>query len=503
MAFVWVNNLITWFIKKRTHQINFFLKYPHQVQQELLMNLVARCKDTLFGKKYNFKKIGGYKDFVQNVPLHRYEDLSDYIESCRKGDTNVLWDKPIKWFAKSSGTTQSKSKFIPVSAAAIEDCHINGGKDMLCLYLKNNPDAKLFTGKNLKLGGSSAVYKNNKTYFGDLSAIIIENLPFWADFSSAPGHKIALMSEWETKMESVVKDTIHRDITSLAGVPSWMLVLLQKVLEHTGKKNIMEVWPHLEVYFHGGVNFAPYKNQYEKMIPSKNFKYYEIYNASEGFFAIQDTNESKELLLMLDYGIFYEFIPMKNFQETCSEAIPLEEVAIGKNYAIVITTNAGLWRYIIGDTVVFTSLNPYKIKVTGRTKSFINAFGEELMVSNTDTALEQTCKSTDAAILEYTAAPIFMDEKQKGGHQWLIAFKKEPESLKDFAEILDTNLQQVNSDYQAKRYKNITLQPPQIKSVPQDLFYNWLKKKNKLGGQHKIPRLCNDRNFIEALLKDI
>ena len=501
MGFLFVNSIISWFLKKRKHQLDLFVKYPHEVQYELLFSLIKTAKDTEVGRTFSFEKIHTYQEFSEQIPIRAYESMAPLLDKTRKGTQNVFWPSSIKWFAKSSGTTNSKSKFIPVSEEAIEYCHFNAGKDMLCLFVNNNPDTKLFSGKSLRLGGSSAIYEDNDTYFGDLSAIIIENLPFWADNRSAPKQKTALMSEWEEKMKAIVEETIHIDITSLAGVPSWMLVLLYKVLEKTGKKNILEVWPNLEVYFHGGVNFSPYREQFQKLIPSSEFKYYETYNASEGFFAIQDQNDSDELLLMLDYGIFYEFIPMSEFQGEDSKAIPLNQVTCNTNYAMVITTNSGLWRYLIGDTVKFTSLDPYRIKITGRTKHFINVFGEELIVENAEQALKIACKKSDVWVKEYTVAPVFMEGNAKGRHEWLIEFNRAPECLLTFSDYLDKALQAINSDYEAKRYKNMTLTAPKVLISRKDLFYDWLKSKEKLGGQHKIPRLSNSRNFLEELLE--
>jgi len=359
MPFSFINTLASWILKKRFHQMDLFLKYPIEVQQEVLFNLVEMAKDTFIGKKYNFDEITDYKSFAVNVPIKKYEDIEPLITRTRNGEQNLFWPTPIQWFAKSSGTTNAKSKFIPVSQESLDDCHFNAGKDMLGIYLNNNENAEMFSGKGLRLGGSSDIYKNGDSYFGDLSAIMIENLPFWADFTSVPCQETALMSDWETKLDAIINETIDENITSLVGVPSWMLVLLNRVLEVTGKKNILEVWPNLEVYFHGGVNFNPYREQYHKLIPKKDFKYFEVYNASEGFFAIQDKNNSFDLLLMLDYGIFYEFIPMDKYEGTNSKAIPLKKVKLNKNYAMVITTNGGLWRYLIGDTVKFTSLKPY------------------------------------------------------------------------------------------------------------------------------------------------
>ena len=481
--------------------MELFLKFPIDVQEELLLRLLYFAKDTQIGKKYQFNTITNYKIFIKAVPLQYYESMEPLFERARKGEQNIFWPTKIKWFAKSSGTTNAKSKFIPVSDEALEKCHYKAVKDMLCLYVNNNEETKMFSGKNLRLGGSSAVYEDNNTYFGDLSAIIIENLPLWADYSSAPKQKTALLGDWEIKMDRIIEETIDKDITNLAGVPSWMLVLLNKVLETTGKNNILEVWPNLEVYFHGGVNFNPYREQFKKIIPKKDFKYYETYNASEGFFAIQDRNYSDEMLLMLDYGVYYEFISMDEFDGEHSQTIPLKKVVLNKNYALVITTNAGLWRYIIGDTIKFTSLNPYRIKVTGRTKHFINAFGEEIIIDNAETALKLACKKTDTEILEYTAAPIFMKENTKGSHEWLIEFSKKPKDIQFFTEILDNALKSINSDYEAKRYLNITLNIPKVTIAKKGLFYQWLKNNNKLGGQHKIPRLCNTRKIIDELLK--
>ncbi|CAL2102723.1 GH3 auxin-responsive promoter [Tenacibaculum sp. 190130A14a] len=501
MPFTFINSIISWFLKKRKHQVELFLKYPIDVQEELLFKLVQTAKNTEFGKQFDFSTIQSYSDFASKVPIQKYETIEPLIERCRKGEQHLFWPTKIKWFAKSSGTTNAKSKFIPVSDEAIEYCHFKAGKDMLCMYINNNEEAQLFTGKSLRLGGSSAIYEDSESYFGDLSAIIIENMPFWADFSSAPKQEVALMGEWETKMEAIIDETIHENITSLAGVPSWMLVLLNRVLEKTGKDNILEVWPNLEVYFHGGVNFNPYREQYKKLIPKKDFKYYETYNASEGFFAIQDRNNSDELLLMLDYGIFYEFIPMREYDGENSVAIPLSQVKKDVNYAMVITTNSGLWRYLIGDTIKFTSTTPYRIKITGRTKHHINVFGEELIIENAEEALQAACEKTNSEIKDYTVGPIFMNEDSTGGaHEWIIEFKKAPENINFFTELLDNALKNCNSDYEAKRYNNMTLSMPKIHSAREGLFYDWLKAKGKLGGQHKIPRLSNTRWFLEELL---
>ena len=495
-----VNSIASWFLKKRFHQIELFLKYPNEVQNELLLSLLDFAKNTEFGKTYNFASIKNYKTFAERIPINNYDVWMDDIQRARSGENNIFWPTPIKWFAKSSGTARAKSKFIPVSPESLEDCHYAASKDLLCMYLNNNEDSQLFTGKSLRLGGSKELYKENGTIYGDLSAILIDNMPFWAEFSSTPSNKVSLMSDWEHKMQAIVDETINENVTSLAGVPSWMLVLLNNVLETTGKNNLHDIWPNLEVYFHGGVSFTPYKDQYKKILPNTQFKYYEIYNASEGFFAIQDQNNSSELLLMLDYGIFYEFIPMTIYATSEEKAIPLSEVKLNVNYAVIITTNAGLWRYKIGDTIRFTSLSPYRIKVSGRTKHHINVFGEELIIENAEDALKKVCKRTKAEIKDFTAAPIFMEGKEKGAHEWLIEFKTPPKDQNYFNELFDNALKALNSDYEAKRYNNLTLNKPKINIAREHLFYDWLKQNNKLGGQHKIPRLSNTRDYMDDLL---
>ena len=494
------NSIASWILKKRIHQMELFMKYPHEVQNELLRELLKKAQETETGIHYNFKEITNYNDFRKNIPLSTYESIASQIKRCRNGVQNIFWPTPIKWFAKSSGTTNAKSKFIPVSDEALEDCHYKAGKDMLSLYFNNNPDSKLLSGKCLRLGGSHELYNENNSYFGDLSAIIIQNMPFWAELSSTPSHKTSLMSEWEIKMEAIVTETINEKVTSLAGVPSWMLILLQRVLKKTNGLTISDVWPEAEVYFHGGVSFKPYKELYQNLFPKTDFKFYEIYNASEGFFAIQDRNDSEDLLLMLDYGIFYEFIAFQTnmiIEET--DAIPLSEVKLNTNYELVITTNTGLWRYRIGDTIRFTSLNPYRIQVTGRTKHHINAFGEELIIDNAERAISTVSKLTSSVVSNYTAAPIFMKNNSKGAHEWIIEFEIEPEDIHFFSKLLDENLQKQNSDYQAKR--NSSLEKLHLHKAKSGLFYKWLSIKKKLGGQHKIPRLSNSREILDELLK--
>jgi len=495
------NSIASWLLKKRYHQIELFLKYPGEVQEEVLFQLLGIAEDTKIGRKHEFNSITSYKTFSERIPIVSYEEIEPLIERTRRGEQNIFWPTNIKWFAKSSGTTNAKSKFIPVSEEALEDCHYKSGKDLLCLYLNNNENSQLFTGKSLRLGGSKELYEDNGTFFGDLSAILIDNMPFWAELSSTPSSRVSLMGEWETKINAIIQESIQENVTSLAGVPSWMLVLLNKVLEETGKKDLFEVWENLEVYFHGGVSFNPYLEQYNNLLPKKSFNYYEIYNASEGFFAIQDRNNADDLLLMLDYGIFYEFIPMEAYGLSDQKVLPLWEVEVNKNYAIIITTNSGLWRYKIGDTVRFTSTNPYRIKITGRTKHHINAFGEELIIENAEEALKNSCQKTGAEIIDYTAAPIFMSRNEKGAHEWIIEFRKAPEEIQYFTEVLDNALKSLNSDYEAKRYNSLTLKMPKVHMARKNLFYDWLKSKGKLGGQHKIPRLSNERAYVDELLE--
>lgn len=491
------NSVASFFLKRRISQIELFKDYPIEVQQEVLRKMIVYSIDTEIGKKYDFKTIRHYNDFKERLPTVTYEEIYEDIERNRKGEQNIFWRTPIKWFAKSSGTTNAKSKFIPISFESLEDCHYKAGKDMLSLYFNNNVNSQLLVGKCLRLGGSREIYENNDSYYGDLSAIMIDNLPFWAELSSTPSSKTSLIPEWEDKVKAIIKESMNQKVTSFAGVPSWMLSLLQQVIEKTGKDNILEIWQDAEVYFHGGVSFEPYRNLYNKLFPSKDFKYFEIFNASEGFFAIQDQNSSTELLLMLDYGIFYEFIPVNGSE---SEIVSLADVRLNTNYEMVITTNSGLWRYKIGDTIKFTCLNPYRVKVTGRTKHFINVFGEELVVENAEMALSKTTELTKSEISNYTVGPIFMSDKTKGSHEWIIEFSKEPDDINKFAEILDLSLQSLNSDYEAKRYKDSTLELPKIIKGRKNLFYDWLRSRNKLGGQNKIPRLSNSREYVEELL---
>lgn len=497
-----VNSILSWYMKKRIHQIELFMKYPDEVQEELLQALLTEARYTEWGKKYDFKSIASSQEFRQRVPVQTYETLKPEIDRIMKGEQNILWPSDVKWFAKSSGTTADRSKFIPVTEEALEDCHFKVGKDMLSIYFSNRPQAQLFSGKSLVMGGSHQVNQlNDSSFYGDLSAVLMKNLPFWVEMQRTPGMEIALMEHWEEKIEKMAEAVIPENVTSISGVPTWTVVLARRILEITGKSNLLEVWPNLELYIHGAVNFSPYREQFRKLVPSPSMYYLETYNASEGFFAIQDQSNSDELLLMLDYGIYYEFISMEELGKESPKAIGLSEVELHKNYAILITTNAGLWRYMIGDTIRFTSIRPYRIQISGRTKHFINAFGEEVIIENAEAAIHYACAKTDSFVREYTAAPIyFSEESAKGSHEWLIEFEKEPKDLQLFVELLDAKLRELNSDYDAKRAKDMALAMPLIHTMPNGTFYNWMKNKGKLGGQHKVPRLANDRKFLEEIL---
>jgi hypothetical protein len=496
-----ISSIVSWLNIKRLYQIELFMKYPFDVQKETLFGLIEKAASTAIGKEYGFGSIKSIEQFQKKVPVHSYEELKNYVSRIMAGEQNLLWPSEIKWFAKSSGTTNDKSKFIPVSIEALEECHFRGGKDIIAIYTRNHPDSKLLTGKALTLGGSHKISSHsNQSYYGDLSAILIENLPFWAHFIRTPSHDIALLDEWEEKLDLITKETIHDNVTNIAGVPSWNLVLIDHILKYTGKKNLLEVWPNLELFTHGGVSFIPYREQFKKVIPSESMNYMETYNASEGFFALQDDPSTDDMLLMLDYGIFYEFIPMSEIDLPEPKAYTIADIKTNVNYAMIITTNSGLWRYLIGDTVIFTSLYPHKIKISGRTKHFINTFGEEIIIDNAEKALKIACEKTDSIINEYTAAPVFMTHNSKGSHEWVIEFEKEPADLDYFTAVLDHALCSLNSDYEAKRYKNITLQMPVIRKTAKGSFYKWLSSKGKLGGQNKIPRLSNDRKYVEEIL---
>jgi hypothetical protein len=497
------NSIFAWMMKKRIHQIELFRKYPAEVQNEVFEHLVTRGQTTQFGHEFGFDKISSYEEFKNRVPLQEYNDVKPWVDRAMAGEPSLLWPTETKWFAKSSGTTSNRSKLIPVTNESLEDCHYKGGKDLLALYYHNHPNRKLYNGKHLIVGGSAEVnHLSHDSYFGDLSAIIVKNLPWWAEIRRTPAKEIALMSEWEDKIEKMAQSTIHDDVYILAGVPSWTMVLANRILEITGKNNLKEVWPNLELFMHGGVNFTPYKEQFERLIPDSNMNYVETYNASEGFFGIQDQVGLDEMLLMLDYGIFFEFIPMSSYKGVNStEVYKIDEVEKDVNYAIVISTNGGLWRYILGDTVRFTSVAPYRFKITGRTKSFINAFGEELIVENAEQAIARAANLTNAQIRDFTVCPIYMDDEQSGAHEWLIEFVKYPDEVDRFVNVLDEELRAINSDYDAKRYHDLVLKTPVVKAVETGVFDAWLRSMKKLGGQNKVPRLSNDRSIVEQILQ--
>ena len=469
---------------------------------QVLRKLMHKAEATEWGREHGFGAVMSYEQFAATSPVNTYEDLKHFIDRMRQGEADVLWPGRVRWYAKSSGTTNDKSKFIPVSKDGLKDTHYAGGRDAVTWYLANNPESRIFDGKALILGGSHAPNYNVKgSLVGDLSAILIENINPLVNLVRVPRKQTALLSDFEIKRDRIAREAIKENVTNLSGVPSWMLSVMNRVLEITGKENLAEVWPNLEMFFHGGVAFTPYREQYKRLVPSDKMHYMETYNASEGFFGIQNDPSDLSMSLMLDYGVFYEFIPMDEIESANPKVLPLWGVETGKNYAIIISTSSGLWRYMIGDTVRFTSTNPYKFVITGRTKFFINAFGEELIVDNAEVGLAEACRRTGAQVLEYTAAPVFMDGDGKCRHQWLVEFAKEPEDLKMFANVLDETLQQINSDYEAKRYKDITLQPLELVVARKGLFHDWLASKGKLGGQHKVPRLSNNRNHIEEMLQ--
>ncbi len=498
-----LNSILTWVMKKRIHDIELFMKYPHEVQTELLPHLIHKGRKTEFGIEHGFGDIQSYEQYRERVPIQSYEQMFPLIQRLMRGEQNILWPSEITWFAKSSGTTNARSKFIPVSPEALEDCHFKGGKDLISIYINNYPDSRMFSGKGLAIGGSHQINEYNpsqNSYYGDVSAVIMKNLPLWAQIIRTPKLEVALMDKWEEKIEKMARITMDQNVTNLAGVPTWTILLLQRIMEIKGTSNILDVWPNLEVFFHGAVAFNPYRPVFRSLIPSQDMRYVETYNASEGFFGIQDQKDSDELLLMLDYGIFYEFIPFEEADSENPKAIPLHEVELNRNYAMVITTNAGLWRYSLGDTIKFTSLSPYRVRITGRTKHFINAFGEEVVIENAESAITYACEQTGATIDNFTAAPVYFDTKGKGRHEWIIEFKTPPKDPEKFNRLLDQRLREINSDYDAKRYHDMALEAPTVHHVEPGTFYRWMKKRNKLGGQNKVPRLSNSREHVEDIL---
>lgn len=485
----------------RLHAIERYESHAEDIQRDTLERLLHTAARTEWGQRYGYDNMHSYEEFAAKVPISTYEELKGYIDRMRHGERDVLWPGQVKWYAKSSGTTNDKSKFIPVSRDGLHDTHYQGGTDAVALYLHNNPLSRLFDGKALILGGSHAPnYNVANSLVGDLSAILIENINPLVNLVRIPPKKIALLSDFEEKRDRIAEIAIKKNVTNISGVPSWMMAVITRMLELSGKQYLDEVWPNLEVFFHGGIAFTPYRSQYERIITSPSMHYMETYNASEGFFGIQNDPTDKSMLLMLDYDVYYEFLPMDEFDSPNPNIVPLEGVEVGRNYAMLISTSCGLWRYMIGDTVKFTSRQPYKFVITGRTKYFINAFGEELIQDNAEKGLAYACAKTGAEVKEYTAAPVFMDQNAKCRHQWLIEFAKEPESISEFADILDKRLQEINSDYEAKRFHDITLQHLEIVVARHGLFDDWLRSKGKLGGQHKVPRLSNNRNNIDEIL---
>lgn len=496
-----LNSVVSWLNIKRMSQINLMRKYPADVQFETFLRLINQAAPTEWGKKYYYRDIKNYQTFKERVPMQSYDDVKPWVDRMRKGEAELLWPGEIKWFAKSSGTTADKSKFIPVTDESLEECHFRGGKDVMAIYNDNYPENNYLTGRTLTMGGSHQINENRESFYGDLSAILIQNMPFWTNFQRTPNKDTILIEAFEDKIEKMIHETVDENVTSMAGVPSWLLVFVKAVLERTGKNNLLELWPALELFIHGGVNFTPYRSIYKELIPSDKMRYMETYNASEGFFAIQDEPSRDDMLLMLDLGVFYEFIPMEEIEKENPKTLTIGEVETGKNYAMVISTNGGLWRYLIGDTVVFTSTFPHKIKISGRTKHFINAFGEEVIIDNAVNALDVACERCNAKIKHFTAGPIYMKNEGSGGHEWIIEFEKDPDSLEHFTIVLDHALQTINSDYEAKRYKDSVLELPKIHQAPKGLFYDWMKKRGKLGGQNKVPQLANNRKYLEDLFE--
>lgn len=499
-----INQIVLKATEKRLAQIDNFKINPFEVQMNFFERLVSAGKNTKFGIEHGFSSIQGshaVQKFQTQVPVRNYEEIKPYIDRVRNGEKNVLWNTPVKWFAISSGTTNSVSKFIPVSKEALKECHFRGGKDIIAMYSHIFPNTRIVKSKSIVIGGSQQIINtNNNQYYGDLSAVIINNLPVWTQLLKTPDKKTALIPQWEIKLEKITEQAINENVTSITGVPSWTLVLLKHILEKTGKTNISEIWPDFEVFFHGGVSFVPYRKEFKRIMP-ENVRFLETYNASEGFFGIQDDLSNESMLLMMDLGVFYEFIPVDQIIRNLPEIHTVENVETGKNYALIISTNSGLWRYLIGDTIMFTSLKPHKFKITGRIKHFINAFGEELIIDNAENALKTASEKTNAFIKDYTAAPVYMSENNTGSHEWLIEFSKQPDSINNFIFELDEALKKINSDYAAKRHQNLTLRKPIVHIAEQGLFYEWLKSKGKTGGQNKVPRLSNNREYIDDLLE--
>jgi len=497
-----VHKIASWVLKRRMEEIENFSRHPHKTQELVLSRLIQRARDTQWGKEYGYNDIHSFEHFRSQVPISAYEDIHPWIDRAFQGEQHVLWPGKIENFAKSSGTTNDKSKYIPLTSESIDDSHIKAGQDLLCMYFNNKPESKLFAGKSLSIGGSHQPHPERPEIIsGDLSALIVENLPKFYELCRTPSKTVALMSDWEEKLPRMAEEVIQEDVTGMAGVPTWTLVLIQKLLDmRKDAGNLLDIWPNLELYLHGGVSFDPYREQFKSLIPSDQMSYINCYNASEGFFAVQNELEADDMLLLLDYGVFFEFVPTEHLDEEHPKTFALSEVELDRNYAMIISTNGGLWRYNIGDTICFTSKDPYKIRITGRTKHFINAFGEELMVDNAEQAIAKAASQTGAVIGNYTAAPIYFDGKKNGGHEWLIEFEKAPSDLKVFTRIMDDKIKELNSDYEAKRKGNIAVGFPIVRVMPKGTFHDWMKKRGKLGGQHKVPRKDNDRKYVEDIM---
>ena len=499
-----IHNIIAWYMKQRIPQIEQFVAQPDRTQEEMLSGLLSTAKDTEWGRKYDYASIRNIGQFKERVPVHNYDSLKPWIDRLLQGEQGLLWPSDIRWFAKSSGTTSDKSKFIPVSQEALEECHFKAGRDVMALYCNNNPNTNVFSGRGVMMGGSTQVNKlNENAQFGDVSAVLMRNMPLIAQLIKTPSLKVTLIEDYEKKIEMMAHETMKRNITHIMGVPTWTVVLIKKLFEITGKDNLADIWPNMELYIHGGVSFTPYREQFRQLIRKDGMNYLETYNASEGFFGIQHSLHNSDLLLMLDYGIFYEFMPIEEYGKEHPKTVQLNQVEVGRNYALIISTNSGLWRYLIGDTITFTSTYPFRIRVSGRTKFFINAFGEEVIVDNSDKAIEAACLHTGATVKDYTAGPIYFNGNEAGGHEWIIEFEKKPDDQERFTHKLDSALMELNSDYEAKRKGDMALRMPTVHIAPDGLFYNWLKSKGKLGGQHKVPRLSNDRKLLEELLSMI
>jgi hypothetical protein len=480
--------------------ITYFMRNPFDIQQQWFHKLLQAGKKTIYGQKYGFENITKLESFRKNVPIVEYHDLFPYIQRVRNGEKNVLWNTPIRLFSKSSGTTSERSKFIPVSSESLHSCHFKAGRDTYSLYCNAYPKTEIFQGYALGMGGHLSKDPSTNMYSGDLSALLMKELPYFAQRKRKPPLHIALMDEWESKIEKLAETTISSNITHILGVPSWTLLLLKRILEKTQQPNIRSVWKNMEVFFHGGVSFEPYHKEYERIM-SSDVHYFQTYNASEGYFAIQDRLDAKDMLLLLDHGIFYEFMPMTEAGKEFPKLFSLDEIELNVNYGLVITTNGGLWRYLVGDTIAFTSKDPFRIRITGRTRYFINAVGEEVILDNVEKALQEALSQCDAVVEEYTGGPVYAENDRKARHEWIFEFDKAPDDIQRFTEMFDHALQKTNSDYAAKRYQNMILDIPIIHIAPPGTFYEWMRKRGKLGGQHKVPRLANDRTHLDSILK--